>query len=200
MGVNVTNTGSTRSLGGCRPTDLPRPTPRLPPGGRFDRHPCHAARIHADRACGGRAQVDDPPPGEFSAVVHADRYAAPVGEIRHAYPRAERERAVRCGEAGGIVALAARGSAAIEARGIGGGLSRLSRGAMRRGDGDEDGDRGDDERNTRCSRGGSSRGGPSPRAPRNDQNFHPIPTIGPLRVCCNCTLRAFFEEVSKSKS
>ena len=67
-------------------------------------------------------------------------------------------------------------------------------------DGDEDGDRGDDQRNTRCSRGGSSRGGPSPRAPRNDQNFHATPTIGPLRVCCNCTVRAFFEEVSKSKS
>ena len=68
---------------------------------------------HAERSCGAPRHVERPSPDEGTAVVDPHDNRPAIGEVRHPYPGAERQRGMSRREGVGREALAARGPVAL---------------------------------------------------------------------------------------
>ena len=73
----------------------------------------HSRSDESDGAGGGVRNIDDAVLDEGPAVGNADIHRFVVGEIHHAHPGTERQRAMRGGEAFHIVDFAVGGGAAV---------------------------------------------------------------------------------------
>jgi len=95
--------------------------PRSSSGPLGQIHGLDAQAHHAQFLRRGLAQVDDPAWRERSAIIDAHHHHLAVDQAAHAYPRPERQRAVRGGEFPTVKTLAAGRAPAMQAAAVPGG-------------------------------------------------------------------------------